>query len=101
MTFSQAHSLVAGDFNNDGLTDFATGKRYFAHNGRDPGAKEPAVLYWFELIRDKNGARFIPHLLDRDSGAGTQLSAADINGDGLSDLGIGNKKGVFIFKSSK
>ena len=101
VTFSQAHSLVAGDFNQDGLTDFATGKRYFAHNGNDPGADQPAVLYWFELVRDDKGARFVPHLLDTDSGVGTQLAAGDVNGDGKTDLGVGNKKGVFIFSSLK
>jgi len=101
VTFTQAHALVTGDFNGDGLTDFATGKRYFAHNGGDPDSDKPAVLYWFELVRDEKGARFIPHLLDSDSGAGTQLAAADVNGDGLTDLGVGNKKGVFIFKSAK
>lgn len=100
VAFTQAHSLVAGDFNGDGLTDFATGKRYWAHNGGDPGASEPAVLYWYQLIRDDQGARFVPHLLDSDSGTGTQLAAADVNGDGLTDLGVGNKKGVFFFKSS-
>lgn len=100
VTFTQAHSLVTGDFNGDGLTDFATGKRYFAHNGGDPDSDKPAVLYWFELVRDDKGARFIPHLLDSDSGAGTQLAAADVNGDGRTDLGVGNKKGVFVFKSS-
>lgn len=31
VTFTQAHALVTGDFNSDGLTDFATGKRYWAH----------------------------------------------------------------------
>ena len=101
VTFSQAHSLVTGDFNQDGLTDFATGKRYFAHNGNDPGANQPAVLYWFELVRDDNGARFVPHLLDTNSGVGTQLAAGDVNGDGKTDLGVGNKKGVFIFSSTK
>lgn len=100
VTFSQAHSLVAGDFNGDGLTDFATGKRYFAHNGRDPGAMQPAVLYVYQLVRDKKGARFIPRQIDNDSGAGTQLSAADVNDDGKTDIGVGNKKGVFVFKSS-
>jgi hypothetical protein len=99
ITFTQAHSLVSGDFNGDGLTDFATGKRYWAHNGSDPDSGGAAVLYWFELIREEKGARFEPHLIDSDSGAGTQLAAADVNGDGRSDLGVGNKKGVFIFKS--
>ena len=99
VSFSQAHALVKGDFNGDGLTDFATGKRYWAHNGRDPDAKGAAVLYWYQLVRDDKGAHFIPHLLDSDSGAGTQLMTADVNGDGKSDLSIGNKKGVFLFKS--
>jgi hypothetical protein len=101
VTFTQAHALIEGDFNGDGLPDFATGKRYFAHNGSDPDSEKPAVLYWYELVRDDKGARFVPHLLDSDSGAGTQLAAADVNGDGLTDLGIGNKKGVFLFKSVK
>ena len=92
---------MAGDFNGDGLTDFATGKRYFAHNGRDPGANGPAVLYWFELKRDGKTATFIPHLIDSDSGVGTQLAAEDLNGDGKTDLGVGNKKGVFVFRSLK
>lgn len=99
--FTQAHALAAGDFNGDGITDFATGKRYWAHNGGDPGSDGPAVLYWFETKHDKKGVEFIPHLLDSDSGVGTQLAVADLNQDGRTDLGVGNKKGIFIFESQK
>ena len=47
--FSETHGLVMTDINGDGFPDLVTGKRYFAHNERDPGALEPSVLYWFEL----------------------------------------------------
>lgn len=97
--FTQGHALALGDFNGDGLTDFVIGKRYWAHNGGDPDSGGSAVLYWFELKRGDDGIAFIPHLIDSDSGVGTQIAVADLNGDGISDLGIGNKKGVFIFKN--
>ena len=97
--FSQTHSLAAGDFNGDGLTDFVTGKRWWAHGGGDPGADQPAVIYWFELKRTKKGAEFIPHLIDTDSGVGCQIAVQDLNGDGKTDIGIGNKKGIFVFRT--
>ncbi len=97
--FTQTHSLAMGDFNADGLTDFVTGKRWWAHGGGDPGAADPAVIYWFELKRTKEGAEFIPHLIDSDSGVGCQIAVKDVNGDGKTDIGIGNKKGIFMFQT--
>jgi hypothetical protein len=97
--YSQTHGLEMGDLNGDGLTDFVTGKRYFAHNGNDPGSGEAAVLYWYELKRGDKGAEFIPHLVDSDSGVGCQVAVGDVNGDGNDDIAIGNKKGVFVFRS--
>ena len=57
--FSQTHGLAMEDLNGDGYPDLVTGKRYFAHNGKDPGEFEPAVLYWFEFKPGKirNGSR--------------------------------------------
>ena len=100
-TFSQTHGLVLADINSDGLPDFVTGKRWWAHGGNDPGGNQPAVFYWFELTRKNGTAEWIPHLFDRDSGPGTQFEVADVNGDGLLDVVSSNKKGVHYFKQSR
>ncbi len=39
--WSQAHSSPLVDLNGDGRQDLVTGKRFMAHNGGDPGEKEP------------------------------------------------------------
>jgi hypothetical protein len=98
--FSQSHGLVMADINGDGYPDLVTGKRYFAHNGKDPGAFEPAVLYWFEFKPGKN-PQWIPHLVDENSGVGLLPVVTDINGDGLPDIVVANKKGVYIFERLK
>lgn len=96
--FSQLHSVECVDVDGDGLRDIVTGKCYWAHNGHDPGAREPSVLYWFELTREDGEAKFVPHLIDDDSGTGRQIRVADIDGDGLTDVVAGNKKGTFLFR---
>jgi hypothetical protein len=98
--FSQSHALHFVDINGDGLKDLVTGKRWWAHGpAGDAAPNDPAVLYWFEARRDKNGmTRFIPHQIDDSSGIGTQFAVADVNGDGLPDVIISNKKGVFLFE---
>jgi FG-GAP-like repeat/FG-GAP repeat len=98
-SFSETHSVVLADIAGDGLPGFVTGKRWWAHGpSGDPGAGQPAVLYWFELVRKDGKAEFIRHEIDNHSGVGTQFEVADVNGDGLLDVAIGNKHGVFLFE---
>jgi HEAT repeat protein len=98
---SQMHALDLVDMNGDGLKDLVTGKRYWAHGptgDKEPDA--PAVLFWLELRRDgKGGATYIPHLIDDDSGVGTQVTATDLNHDGRPDIIVANKKGIFVHLS--
>ncbi|HTL07589.1 MAG TPA: VCBS repeat-containing protein [Chitinophagaceae bacterium] len=99
-SFSQTHALALQDVNGDGQPDIITGKRYFAHNGKDPGAFEPAVLYWFERLPGRR-PRWKPHLVDSNSGVGLQVIAQDINKDGRVDIVTANKKGVYFFEQVK
>jgi len=96
--FSQMHAIELVDVDGDGLKDIVTGKRYFAHGSH--GDAEPLaapVLYWFKLVRNKDGSvDWIPHLIDDNSGVGTQVTVADVNGDGFPDVIVGNKKGAFV-----
>jgi len=97
--FSQPHSQFLVDMDGDGLKDIVTGKRFWAHGpAGDAEPNAPAVLYWFQLKRTRGGGvDFIPHLVDDNSGVGTQVTAGDVNGDKLPDIIVGNKKGVFVF----
>jgi putative membrane-bound dehydrogenase-like protein len=96
--FAGLHAIDLVDMDGDGLKDVVTGNRFWAHGGRDPGELEPPVIYWFRLLRRSPGGEvdFVPHLIDGDSGIGTQVVAADISGDGLPEVIVGNKKGTFV-----
>lgn len=95
--FSQTHALMLADINGDGLPDFVTGKRYWAHGGHDPGGDQPAVVYWYELQRENGNPVWTKHQIDDNSGVGTQFDVADVNGDGFLDIATSNKKGTFLF----
>ena len=96
--FSQLHAIDLVDMDGDGLKDIVTGKRFWAHgNHGDAEPDAPAVLYWFKLTRGKDGSvDWVPHLIDDNSGVGTQVLAGDINSDKLPDVVVGNKKGTFV-----
>ena len=97
-SFSQTHGMCLADMNGDGLMDFVTGKRWWAHGGRDPGGDQPAVFYWFELKRKDGKPSWTRHQFDDASGPGTQFQVADVNGDKLLDVISSNKKGVYYFQ---
>ena len=97
--FSQLHAMRLVDIDGDGVMDIVTGKRHWAHGPKtDAEPMAPSVLYWFQIKRDgKGGVEFIPHLIDEESGVGTQVTVGDLNKDGKPDIVVANKNGVFVF----
>jgi len=108
-TWSQAHASLLVDLNGDGQPDLITGKRYFAHNGADPGEREPIGLYWYEWRKTtpteatanapgNGGVEWIRHIVDYGGrmGGGMQIAVIDINGDGNLDIVSGGKAGLFL-----
>lgn len=75
------------------------GKRLWAHGPKgnvEPNA--PPVLYWFQLVRGLGKTvKYIPHLIDDQSGVGAQVAVADVNGNGRPDILPVSKLGGFVF----
>ena len=101
-SWSQPHALTLVDLNGDGRKDILTGKRYMAHNGKDPGEREPLGIYWYELTEaPKPGTPivWVRHVIDYSTrtGAGMQLPVADVDKDGRLDFACGGKSGTYLF----
>jgi hypothetical protein len=99
-SISQTHASELIDINQDGKLELITGKRFFAHNDtdNDPGAREPALLVWVEFKLGKTPSWEL-HEIDNNSGSGLNMVTEDITKDGLIDIVISNKKGVFLFEN--
>lgn len=99
VAFSQVHALDYADIDGDGHRDIVTGKRLWAHG--PTGDAEPnadPVVYWFRRTLTPEGViRFVPYEVDRRSGVGVQIRAADVNQDGRTDILTASKLGTFLF----
>lgn len=110
--FGQFHTMEMGDLNGDGKADLVTGKRLFAHHGRDPSAYDPSFMFWYDI---KDG-RFDRHILSFNHfpkleddlshrnpapnfvpSTGLKINIADMDGDGRQDVILCGKGGLYIY----
>jgi len=96
-SWSQAHSLAWADLDGDGRGELITGKRVRGHGDYDPGAKEPACLFYYTF--DKAAGKFVRHAISPTGGGvgtGMQIRVADFNADGRADVAVSGKTGTWL-----
>lgn len=95
---SQFHTMEWEDLDNDGAKELITGKRYRAHNGKDPGEKDHAGLYYYKW----NGTSFTKNIISQGplgagKGTGIYFSVKDLNQDQKLDIVVAGKDGLVVF----
>ncbi len=95
---SQYHDLMWVDVDGDGQCELVTGKRYRAHNGKDPGSGDDVSIYYFKW----NGEGFSKQVIDYGpprlgTGPGIHFAMADLSGNGLPDIIAPGKDGLYVF----
>jgi len=94
-TVSETHSANLVRLGSPPRWNLVTGKRKWAHPpGVDVGSEEPSWLVRYEFV----DGRWVRHVIDVDSGVGTQFVVQDMDGNGTADIVVANKNGVFLFE---
>lgn len=94
-TFSQAHTMAWEDIDNDGEAELITGKRYYAHSGKDAGAEDEIVINYYKWnAKTASFTKFEAHR--GQAGVGLQIRVADLNADGWKEIIVPGKSGTHI-----
>ena len=109
--FGQFHTMELGDLNGDAKPDLVSGKRLFAHHGRDVSCYDPLFAFWYDI----QGGKFERHVLSFNHlpwypgeknqnpppnyaiAVGMKLNIADMDKDGHNDVIVCGKGGLYIF----
>jgi hypothetical protein len=112
-SIGQVHTVILADVNQNGKLDLVTGKRLRGHAGADPSAFDPLFVFWYEI----NGGEFKRHVLSYNHlfwypgmqnrnpppnyaiGAGMSIHVVDVNQNGLVDIVVAGKSGLYLFEN--
>lgn len=97
--FSQGHALAWEDVDNDGAPELITGKRYYAHSGRDSGANDDITVQFYDW--NQKTRTWAKHLIStapagEGPGIGLQIRVHDLDDNGWKDIVVPGKSGTHI-----
>ncbi|GIW79789.1 MAG: hypothetical protein KatS3mg105_1596 [Gemmatales bacterium] len=98
-SWSQLHSLLRADIDNDGVAEVIAGKRYMGHDGRDPGEYDPMYIYCYQFQPRTRSWRRMLISAGWHAGFGLDPKVADLDGDGDLDLVAPGRSGLFWFEN--
>ena len=94
-TWSQVHAMTLVDLDGNGSKGLITGKRIYAHSGKDPGAYDPPAVYFYRwnIAKQKFDRQTIAI---GQIGTGLFIRVADLNQDEKLDIVVAGKTGTAI-----
>ena len=94
-SWSQLHALLVGDLDGDGRNEVVAGKRYMAHDGRDPGAFDPLMVCAYDYQPESRSWRRRVISRGWQVGFGLDPKLVDLDGDQDLDLICPGRSGLY------
>ncbi|MBN1844939.1 MAG: HEAT repeat domain-containing protein [Sedimentisphaerales bacterium] len=97
--WSQPHFMLFVNLDGDSQAELLAGKRYRAHNGNDPGGRDPLCIYYYKYARQTGAWTRHPVHEGGAVGLGINTACADMDSDGDLDIVAPGKSGLYLIEN--